>query len=121
MGLKARRSPRLRVWKDRAVTALAESVAHWERLRDGTQAPGEGPFAESCACCAAFRGRYGACWACPVSARTGHSDCIGTPYHRARDEFADPVVTTERQAEVDYLRETLAMVQDGRLAPPEGE
>ena len=53
--------------------ALKGSIAKWEAIVAGT---GNDERAHNCALCQAFED----CDGCPVAQRTGHPECIGTPY-----------------------------------------
>lgn len=117
MGLKARKP----TWKQRAVKALTESIAHWKRMSDGKARPGEGPWAENCACCKTFM-RDRRCGNCPVALRTGQGGCGGTPYFAASDAVLDGANDrrAQCQAEVDFLIETRDLVRKGKVRAPEG-
>lgn len=100
-------------WKQRAIAALKDSIAHWERLASGKRVTGrkpggglEGPHAWDCACCVEFEGcawpeearfayedKHGwapeqdGCYGCPVMVASGHPSCDETPWFAAREEF----------------------------------
>ena len=64
------------------------------------------------------------CVGCPVFLRSLHARCKLTPYPRARIAFMDredrlPYYQQDLDDEVEYLRETLRMVESGALAPEE--
>lgn len=63
---------------EQARAALEESIAHWERMVEGSYSPGERPSSGDCALCRAFRDKD--CNGCPVKMWTGELDCGDTPY-----------------------------------------
>lgn len=65
--------------------ALKASIAHWKRMRNGTQKANESPDGECCPLCNLFR--YVNCRQCPVFKRTRRMRCCGTPWFGARFNF----------------------------------
>ena len=65
----------------KTLTALKESIAHWERLATGKASSGEGVGVHHCALCQLFY--YKGCSGCPVKKETGDPQCIGSPYMKA--------------------------------------
>lgn len=122
-------------WKTLAIAALKDSIAHWERLRDERETADESPTAAFCGCCTAFYDHKADedlpfpilfhCARCPIGIRSGMDVCEGTPWRaaseawRARSEprRIDLFVAGEGaiQAEIDYLVETLRMVEADEL------
>ena len=82
-----------------ALDALDESIAHWERLRDGREREVtehywdrsltrlESPKSDDCACCQQYNTSN--CTGCPIAIYVGGGDCRGTPYYRAADAYRD--------------------------------
>lgn len=73
---------------DKTLTALKESIAHWERMRDETNGPGESIGHKSCSLCRLYSTldsfRSGCCCdGCPVHQSTGKTFCQDTPYSDA--------------------------------------
>lgn len=107
-------------WKEKAVVALKKSIAHWERMAAGIGK--DTPTAYECACCVAFDDAD--CDGCPISERTGEPDCNGTPFYEAQDAFWSRAYNlsysqADLDAEVEYLKETLRMVEEGIIFPME--
>ena len=71
---------------DRTLTALKESIAHWERnvaadtLEDVRLGPGY------CSLCGIFKRSF-FCLGCPVSNETHLHNCLGTPYASVADAY----------------------------------
>ena len=71
-----------------ALTALKESIAHWERVASGTMFNTESVGANNCALCREFnwfdlpagKSYDDRCVGCPVCDKTGKRFCKGTPY-----------------------------------------
>lgn len=113
----------------KALSALIQSIAHWERLATGDEKPGESVSADDCALCQTFRNRAtlafvvgNECIGCPVMERTGRSRCRSTPYSAAENHFvhsADktgktgktgrqtPEFRAAAKAELEFLRSLL--------------
>ena len=112
-------------WKARAVVALKESIEHWERLRKASQDEDEEPTADDCACCIEFEYlTLDECNSCPIRLRTSLNGCWGTPYRDASTDWYDwrdggsmGAAPMSVQRMLDYLRETLAMVERGEVKP----
>lgn len=99
--------------------ALRGSIAKWEGIAAGTEID---QGSENCPLCRLFY-ESAFCAGCPVMARTGHSDCTGSPYDQwhianpwPRDEDGNRVynrpATTDQhreiaRAEVDFLKSLL--------------
>lgn len=71
------------------LTALKQSIAHWQRLVIGNSV--DIPSREQCALCGKFwKHGWGLgvlCDGCPVKEKTGLDGCEGTPYKQAEDCF----------------------------------
>lgn len=99
---------------ERTLTALKESIAHWEA---NVAAETLGDVRLGCAHCALCQEFPGLdCAGCPVAAATGDCDCEGSPYDQAvrayrRWRSLGGEHRTEwraaAQAEVDFLRSLL--------------
>jgi hypothetical protein len=105
-----------------ARTALRESIAHWERMRDDPDC-GEEPYDRDCALCAIYYDvEYDEqkCMGCPVFESSGSRHCIASPYERASREWrrwrtaqpgekraAKTAWRKAAQAEIDFLRSLL--------------
>lgn len=100
-----------------ALTALKDSIAHWERK---VADPENEPIGrKSCALCIQFI--EDGCVGCPVKSRTGRKNCEGTPYidvSNAQWEFEHGYVPLEAyiyinifrakcQLELDFLKSLL--------------
>ena len=108
-------------WRATAVKALTESIAHWERLRDGTQTDGETCSSRHCACCQEWPDLF--CDGCPIAIRTDDYGCAGSPYLEASNAFYKqrPDAQTAIQAEVDFLTETRHLVKLRKVSPAKTE
>ena len=73
--------------KPRVLKALKASIAHWKRMRKGTQKANESPDGECCPLCNLFRSLCVGCSKCPVYKRTLRRGCHGTPWFGARYNF----------------------------------
>ena len=108
--------------------ALKDSIAHWERMRDGGRLTyGETPMGSECALCDRFvrnagydSGCFGASCTrsdgeqCPVLAKTGEPYCRNSPWATAKVAFfnlSDHAWRLAAQDEIDFLKSLL----------PEGE
>ena len=112
MGTKARKT----AYQYKAEPALIASIAHWDRLATGKQKPGEGTGGRDCACCKAFS--RGGCGNCPVNLRSRFSGCIGTPWEATLASVKGSERFKKAAAkEVDFLKETLRLVQLGKIKP----
>ncbi len=120
MGGRAIKDP-YKEWRLTAVKALTESIAHWERLRDGVSGEEMGP--DSCALCDAWFD-YG-CIGCPIRERTQFSGCTRTPYHDATFAvYGSPSMARVAERELEFLRETRHLVKLRKVnptEPPRGE
>jgi len=67
--------------KEQTQQALNDSIAHWERMANGTYSPDESIYGKDCALCSLFLKNN--CDGCPVKERTGHISCIGSPWKEA--------------------------------------
>lgn len=71
--------------------ALDNSIEHWNRLMTGTQVEHESPNGEWCSLCDFYfekmdpdpEGEISCCYGCPITKKTGHEECIGTPFYKA--------------------------------------
>lgn len=103
------------------VTALKASIAHWERLATGTNAPGEGVLADDCALCHEFLS--GGCKDCPVFTFSGRQMCRGTPYYGAKSARGMYACSDENKQlfrekaalEVEFLNDVLWALTTGNL------
>jgi hypothetical protein len=95
----------------RTLAALKASIQHWQRLSTGKRHPGEDIGGDNCALCHLFWFDRG-CRGCPVSAKTGFSDCEGTPYGntsraRHRHGLDSPQFRAAAKLELAFLRSLL--------------
>lgn len=96
---------------DKTLQALRASIAHWERMRDGTT--NEEPVSDECALCQRFKPNcvnLETDELCPVFNATLHRGCHGTPFNDAYDAFYWH--DRERwkraaQREIDFLKSLL--------------
>ena len=96
----------------KTLTPLEESIAHWERIRDGKE-PELG--VANCALCKSFIS--GGCVGCPVREFSGKPGCEGTPYvvwahltevpNKLYRIAETPEEIAAAQAELDFLRSLL--------------
>jgi hypothetical protein len=122
---------------ERTLTALKGSVAKWEAIVAGT---GSDERASNCPLCAEFYDAHSVgddgeegdgCHGCPVSAKTGATDCNASPweqwalvqYDLGRMEVgtrkADtPELVKLAQAELDFLRSLLPAEGAGQMSSP---
>lgn len=102
----------------KTLTALQESIAHWERNVAAKQVDDVSIQSDDCALCAMFakgRPRPEVCGGCPVTWVNGQKECEGTPYYDARFAYYswDGGASTRKafrkaaQAEVDFLKSLL--------------
>lgn len=98
---------------------LLDSIAHWERMAEGTPVPGEYPSARDCPLCA--RWLFDDCGTrsdrCPVYQATGRRSCERSPYFaafHAADDFgiSSPQFKHKAKAELAFLRDLLARAQE---------
>lgn len=104
---------------ENTLAALRGSIAKWQAIVDGT---GEDLGGDNCALCEEFyEDLYGnPCANCPVSQKTGKSDCQDTPFNewvhdqtrRLDNHFFPRKVFDEKskhyaQAELDFLKSLL--------------
>lgn len=87
------------------MTALDESIAHWERLATGNREEGENPSASHCALCR----NHNRCEGCPVNEATGNHGCSLTPYFDANFACLEhgldsPEFRAAAQKELDFLK-----------------
>lgn len=112
-----------------ALTALKESIAHWERIATGNRKPGELVGREWCDLCSVFNApiqkMVERCIGCPVYEKTGDWFCRGTPWvsieeaidtQRGEQETADWLDTPEAR---DLAAKELAFLKS--LLPEEGK
>ena len=72
----------------KTLCALRKSIAHWKRMRKGTQKVNESPDGECCPLCKLFQSQsMSNCRQCPVFKRTRMPGCRGTPWYGARFNF----------------------------------
>lgn len=97
----------------KTLQALKESIAHWERMRDGDAYGGEEPTDLHCALCQLFNNENTSdvyrCEDCPIYEDTGRKFCSGTPYIKAQRLWAtdNPKFPKEAQKMIDYLKSLL--------------
>lgn len=88
--------------------ALRLSIAHWERMRDGTMIKYETTEGRHCALCLEFvlgHPTKSRCSGCPVAEVTGKQDCQGSPWWNAAGcEYDDPKRYELYDAEVQFLK-----------------
>ena len=102
------------------LTALKKSIAKWERNVAATEVYKIDTTIGGCPLCSWFfssrddEGRQ--CYGCPVSKKTGNTNCRGTPYYEVTNwmldiEDSNGPLTEELakacQAEVDFLKSLL--------------
>lgn len=94
-------------------TALLESIAHWERMRDDPCCH-ERPGIADCALCGLFSNLR--CRGCPVAEKTENIRCRETPHSEADLAWRLAQYPTEEtlsawraaaQAEIDFLKSLL--------------
>jgi hypothetical protein len=94
--------------KDNAL--IDESIAHWERMRDGNESGGESPDAYNCPLCQTYLDRpLSICEGCPVMLKTWQSLCDGSPWATASFAWSSrrsyPVQwRNAAQDEIDFLK-----------------
>lgn len=110
----------------RTLTALEGSIAKWEAIVAGTEVD---RGVDNCPLCREFShiddpDTGDMCCGCPVSDRTGQSDCCETPYidfanllpwkksGGGRDKATTPEQIAAAQAEVDFLKSLLPLPQE---------
>ena len=103
------------------LTALEESIAHWERIRDGKEAE---LGTANCALCQTFYDVR--CIGCPVREASRRSSCDDTPYvhwdtlMRRKYKYCErriaetPDEVAAAQAELDFLRSLLPKELGGK-------
>lgn len=101
--------------------ALVDSIAHWERMLDGT-GKRESVDGSDCACCHEFlfAGNCEPCERCPISIYVGGlAGCHGTPWAEAR--IAERSFGRHSKAfkvcanvEINFLKNVLAWVRAGK-------
>lgn len=114
---------------EKTLNALKESIAHWERMRDGKRVETRNRYAvdgdlesigpDDCALCNLF---YKAgCFECPIMEDTGESQCSNcAPYLYAthvldRDFLHDsPEFKRAAQEMIDYLK---SLLPEGECTP----
>lgn len=96
----------------RALTALKESINHWEEMvKNGWE--NERPYARNCSLCVEFSigmTHDERCLGCPVQHKTGEKYCFGTPFYTAENAFnSDRLGTFKHHAkrEVEFLKSLL--------------
>ena len=92
------------------LNALNESIAHWERMRDGDPTfLVEVPYSSDCPLCELFEipgegEGTTLCEGCPVRKRAGFQCCQGTPWLRAAKAFDDARHQPEDSEEMEQWR-----------------
>lgn len=105
-------TPKPKPMTKRALTALKESIRHWEEMaRTGWEK--EQPDAEHCALCRVFNwppSLKALCDGCPVSHSTGRILCVGTPFSEAHRNYRNEDkrgFKKHARAEVAFLKSLL--------------
>jgi len=99
------------IFRDKHITALQESIAHWQDIKNCV--PGADPTAKQCACCQL--NKPGQCFECPIYLiDESHEHCENTPYYDVIDlfderDFNDTFEPTV-QKQIDFLEHTLNQV-----------
>src|SRR5689334_6486097 len=91
------------------LTALNNSIQHWERLASGQRLDGEGPYGDCCALCKLFFTRLCTCDGCPVKLKTGLDGCQGSPYWEAQKRWIEvgadsPEFKAAAAKELEFLK-----------------
>lgn len=94
------------------LTALQESIAHWESVASGNH---EDIGPRRCALCEMFAiGKHidNICVGCPVAEATGKKGCRGTPYRSVEDALDDYGVNSDQfieaaEKELAFLKSLL--------------
>ena len=101
------------------LTALKESIAHWERMESGTSSDLEAPNGDHCALCHKFCALYEEgdderedCVGCPIKEHTNESGCNGTPFYDARDAWhaygeSSPEFKAAARIQIAFLKSLL--------------
>ena len=117
---------RWELWKEHALRALDDSIAHWERLRDcktKKELDDEGVGGVACALCLQFQVNS-QCTECPVHLVTGKQLCVGTPYVDAFSAYMYGSLDEFRAAakvELGFLITVKLRVENGDVRPGEGD
>lgn len=102
------------------LTALKESIAHWERNVAAERSEDASAGVDDCALCGLFFLRR--CAGCPIAENTGSTFCNGTPYQEAEKAFerwyASP---TSPEAKAEFVRAATAMLDFLKSLLPEDE
>jgi len=96
---------------EKTIAAIEDSIAHWERLVNGTTSEFETTGHNDCALCKMFYSySKGSCGDCPIRNRTGESLCEGSPYV-SESNFPQgknhPEFKREAKYMLDFLKEIL--------------
>lgn len=112
----------------KAIKALEDSIAHWQRLTDNKATSKDLPVGgTTCALCKLYYATdVRPCFSCPVKIKTGRSSCINTPYIRAASSYViaknkpggRAQARKDGQAEVNFLKEVLRDVKSGKIIIP---
>lgn len=118
----------------KAIKALEDSIAHWQRLTDNKATSKDLPVGgTTCALCKLYYATdVRPCFSCPVKIKTGRASCINTPYIKAASSYTTAAnkpggraqARKDGQAEVDFLKEVLRDVKLGKIVippPPTGK
>lgn len=107
---------------NKTLTALRESIAHWDRMASGKRQKDEHIGVPDCALCALFWtwDKLGtdspSCVKCPVMQRTGKKFCVGSPFdaasnivndHHGDEGYDTPEFREAAMRELEFLRSLL--------------
>lgn len=105
----------------KTLTALKQSIAHWERHANGKARKKEEIYAQDCALCKIFYKRIDdqkiCCAGCPVRQKTGKPICQGSPWMDARANWRltmgeqSPAFHAAAMKMVNFLKSLLPKVK----------
>lgn len=110
--------------ENKQITALKESIKHWEENYEAESVDNISVRWDSCACCVLWIENE--CEECPISEFTGQQHCHGTPYQDYDFDYFECIYTPElREAwfkdnrkyfpeEIEFLQNVLKWVEDGK-------
>lgn len=96
---------------ERTLTALKESIEHWERLASGETGFVEDVGSADCALCTIFLDEH-ECAGCPVHEKTGAEKCAFSPYVEALNSrrkygLDSPQFKSAARKELKFLKSLL--------------